>query len=73
MEKKNVTHIDFSMDPEQFWINPKKDDPQPVFQPFKFDDNMDFDFNFETDEDIFQGTGINEDDIFKMLGNRNET
>lgn len=73
MERKNVTHIDFSMDPEQFWINPKKDAPQPVFQPFNFDDNMDFDFNFETDEDIFQGTGINEDDIFKMLGNRNET
>lgn len=43
MEKKNQTTIDFSMDPEQFWVNPKSD-VQPVFQPFKFDDDMDFDF-----------------------------
>jgi len=43
MEKHNQTTIDFSMDPEQFWINPKNDH-QPVFQPFKFDDDMDFDF-----------------------------
>lgn len=32
---------------------------------------MDFEFTFETDDDIFKQ--IKEDDIFKMLGNKNET
>jgi hypothetical protein len=32
---------------------------------------LDFEFTFETDDDIFKQ--IKEDDIFKMLGNKNET
>ena len=69
METKNQTTIDFNMDPNQFWLNPK-DDAKPVFQPFKFDDDLDFDFDFETNEDIFEAAkNIKEEDIFKMLGN----
>jgi hypothetical protein len=34
---------------------------------------MDFDFVFETDEDIMNIKELNEDDIYKMLGNKNET
>lgn len=49
MEKKNKTTIDFNMDPNQFWINKQQSDI-PAFQPFEFDDAMDFDIDFETNE-----------------------
>lgn len=52
MEKKNTTFVDFNFDPEQFWINPVNDSV-PVFRPFKFDDDLDFTFEFDTDENIF--------------------
>lgn len=71
MAKHNETTVDLNFDPEQFWVNPKfGDGERPVFHPFKFDDDLDFDFTFETDDDVFEK--MKEQDIFKMLGS-NET
>lgn len=72
MGKRNHTYIDFNFDPAQFWIN-QKEDERPEFHPFQLDDGLDFNFDLELDDDLFKGTGIDEDDIFKMLGGTNTT
>lgn len=67
MAKHNETTVDLNFDPEQFWINPRfADHERPAFHPFKLDDDLDFDFTFETDDDVFEQ--MREQDVFKMLG-----
>jgi hypothetical protein len=65
MDKKNKTTIDFNMDPNQFWMNKQQADI-PAFQPFEFDDAMDFDIDFETNEKETK-------DLLKAFGAFNQT